>query len=53
MTNDEERKKLVQELQYRRMRLNEAMQSLQRQFCYTQEILQATIDHMEGNDNAV
>lgn len=50
MTNDEERKALLNELQYRRAKLNEAMANLQRQFCYMQEILQATIDHMEGND---
>lgn len=50
MTNEEERKALLNELQYRRARLNEAMGSMQRQFHYMQEILQATIDHMEGND---
>lgn len=48
MTNDEERKMLLNELQYRRAKLNEAMQNLQMQFHYMQEILQATIDHMEG-----
>ena len=51
MTNEEERKMLIQELQYRRMRFNQSMQSMQRQFHYLQEILQATVDHMEGNDN--
>jgi hypothetical protein len=49
MTHDEERAMLLNELQYRRARLNEAMGSVQRQFHYMQEILQATIEHMEGN----
>lgn len=53
MTNDEERKMLLNELQYRRARLNASMQSVQRQFHYMQEILQATIEHMEGNNNDV
>jgi len=50
MTNDEERAMLLNELQYRRTRLNASMASLQRQFHYMQEILQATIEHMEGQD---
>lgn len=51
MNNEEEGKMLLQELQFRRARLNEAMGNMQRQFHYMQEILQATIDHMEGNNN--
>lgn len=55
MTNDEERAYLLQELRWKRMKMNEAAANWQMAFHDLQVITQATIDHMEGqpdNDNA-
>ena len=54
MTNDEERKYLIQQLQWERMKMNEWGMNFNIRFHELQTILQATIDHMEGkpdNDN--
>lgn len=53
LTNDEERKMLLDKLQWSRAKLNEWGMEWQMRFHEHQTILQATIDHIEGNDNGI
>lgn len=52
-SGNEERLMLLEKLQWARMRMNEASAQWQIRYHELQIILQATIDHIEGNDHGI